>query len=76
MHRQTALKVLVAVLALMLVSVTSSLVVPQAQNYNRGYIVGGEVIATPISAAVESVKWILVAGTVSAAVAFLVRKRK
>ena len=79
MDRRNAVRVSLAFVALMLVSITSSLVVPQVQITSarlRDYVVGGEVIPTPISAALESVKWILVAGAISAAMALVARKRK
>ena len=76
MNRRNAFRLSVVFMAFILVSITSSLIVPQAQAPTRGYVVGGEVIPTPISTALESVKWILVAGAISAAMALVVRRRK
>ncbi len=61
---------------LMLLSVTSSFIAPRAAVHATNYVVGGVVMPTPIASALESVMWILVAGTISAAMIMMARKRK
>ncbi len=65
----------VAVVVLMLVSATSSFIAPRAAVHATNYIVGGVVIPTPLSSALESVTWVLVAGAISAIMIMIARKR-